>query len=63
MKAASKGNDPFAYFITIRTYATWLHGDERERVVSNASWFSARIRSARRYVGIYIAEMPTRKRY
>src|SRR3990167_7402962 len=29
MKAASKKNDPFAYFITIRTYATWLHGDER----------------------------------
>src|SRR3990167_2439839 len=29
MKVASVKNDPFAYFITIRTYATWLHGDER----------------------------------
>ena len=30
MKIVSeKQTDPFAYFITIRTYATWLHGDER----------------------------------
>ena len=22
-------SDPIAYFITFRTYGTWLHGDER----------------------------------
>lgn len=38
--AFSMNKDPFAYFITFRTYGTWLHGDQKYSVSRQRNQFN-----------------------